>query len=386
MLADDVTVTTAQDGQLTVVERIVTDAPAVRRLSERTPVTDDEDRLYSITDLRLAGAATADGTTVTVTGPATLTYTVDGAVASGGQVRVQLTGGWNRAVDRVAASFSAPGVSAADCYSGPAGSARQCTFSELRGGGVHAEQNGLRQGDRIDLAVQTGPLPANARFVRSGLLGAFAAGLPTVLSGLLLLGYLLLGTVLLRRRRTGPPAPGVPPACVAYVARGELDLVATVLDLVARGHLHLADDRITHGEGDSLSTFEHAVKAAFPPGPLAAARPDRAELLALLDAEARGEGWLSDRPKHVRRAGLVLSAAGVLTTAALALTVGNALIGVAVLIAGLATFAAAPATSARTARGRALGAPAARVESPLAATVAAIQAAAERRHAVVSAQ
>lgn len=381
MLADDVTVTTAQDGQLTVIERIVTDAPAVHRIAERVPVTDDEDRLYSITDLHLSGAATADGTTVTVTGPATLTYTVDGAVAAGGQVRFQVTGGWDRALDRVAADFSAPGMSTADCYAGQPGSSRQCTFSELRSGGAHAEQNMLRQGERIDLAVQTGPLPENARFVPAGPLAAFAPGFPTVLSGLALVLYLLVGASVLRRR-TRPPAPGVPPAYVAYVARGELDLTGTVLDLVARGHLHIADGQVTHSEADPLTPFEEAVKAAFPPGPLAAARPDQAELKALLDAEAHRQGWLSTREPHVRRAGLALVLAGIVLTVVLAVTVGEALIGVAVLIAGLATFAAAPLVPPQTRSGRALGTPAERVESPLATEIDAIQTLAERRSAV----
>lgn len=364
MLADDVTVTTAQDGQLTVIERIVTDAPAVHRIAERVPVTDDEDRLYSVTDLHLSGAASADGTTITVTGPATVSYTVDGAVAAG-QVRFQLTGGWDRAVDRVTAAFSAPGVSAADCYAGQPGSARQCTFSELRSGGAHAEQNGLRQGDRIDLAVQTGPLPENARFVPTGPLAAFAPGFPSVLSGLALVLYLLIGASVVRLRTR---------------LRGELDLTGTVLDLVARGHLHIADGQVSHGEADPLTPFEQAVKTAFPPGPLAAARPDQAELRALLDAETHRHGWLSARQPHVRRAGLILAAAGIVTTVVLALTVGEALIGVALLIAGIATFLAAPLVHTR--RGRASGSPARRAESPLATEIDAIQAMAERRSAV----
>ncbi|WP_409466659.1 hypothetical protein [Amycolatopsis sp. GA6-003] len=364
MLADDVTVTTAQDGQLTVIERIVTDAPARHRIAERVPVSDDEDRLYSITDLQISGAATADGTTVTVTGPATVTYTVDGAVAAG-QVRVQLTGGWDRSVDRVTATFSAPGVSTADCYAGRPGSSRQCTFSELRRGGVHAEQNVLRQGDRIELAVQTGPLPENARFVPTGPLAAFAPGFPTVLGGLALVLYLLIGAGVLRRR-TRP--------------RGELDLTGTVLDLVARGHLRIADGQVSHGEADPLTPFELAVKTAFPPGPLSAARPDQAALRALLDAEAHRHGWLSARQPHVRLAGLLLAAAGIVTTVVLALTVGEALIGVALLIAGIATFLAAPLVQPR--RGRALGTPAGRAQSPLAAEIDAIQALAERRSAV----
>ncbi|MFB9928353.1 hypothetical protein ACFORO_28335 [Amycolatopsis halotolerans] len=366
MLADDVTVTTAQDGQLTVIERIVTDAPAVHRIAERVPVTDDEDRLYSVTDLHLSGAVSANGTTIMVTGPATISYTVDGAVAAG-QVRFQLTGGWDRTVDRVTAAFSAPGVSAADCYAGQPGSSRQCTFSELRSGGAHAEQNVLRQGDRIDLAVQTGPLPENARFVPTGPLAAFAPGFPSALSGLALVLYLLVGAGVLRRRTR---------------LRGELDLTGTVLDLVARGHLHIADGQVSHGEADPLTPFEQAVKTAFPPGPLAAARPDQAELRTLLDAEAHRHGWLSTRQPHVRRAGLILAAAGVVTTVVLALTVGEALIGVALLVAGIATFLAAPLVHTR--RGRALRSPTGRAESPLAAEIGAIQAMAERRSAVAA--
>lgn len=365
MLADDVTVTTAQDGQLTVIERIVTDAPAIHRIAERVPVTDDEDRLYSITELHVSGAASAEGTTVTVTGPATVMYTVDGAVAAG-QVRFQLTGGWDRAVDRVTAAFSGPEVSTADCYAGQPGSSRQCTFSELRSGGAHAEQNGLRKGDRIDLAVHTGPLPENARFLPTGPLAAFAPGFPSVLSGLALVFYLVIGAAVLRRRARS----------------GELDLTGTVLDLVARGHLHIADGQVSHGEADPLTPFEQAVKTAFPPGPLAAARPDQTELRALLDAEAHRHGKLSTKQPHVRRAGLILAAAGIVTTVVLAFTVGEALIGVALLIAGIATSLAAPLVHPR--RGRALGRPTVRAESPLAAEIDAIQAMAERRSAVAA--
>ncbi|GAA3541285.1 hypothetical protein GCM10022222_26100 [Amycolatopsis ultiminotia] len=392
--SDDITVTAARDGRLTVTERVSTNVHAARRLPARVPVTDDEDRLYAITDLQVSGAASVQDDTVTFTGPAILTYSVEGAVTEDGQLRLQLTGGWDQPLNRVTANFTAnvPGVSTADCFAGTTGSARQCTFSEVGDRGVvHAEQDGLARGDRMDLAVQlpAGAMPANARFVPSSpLAAAFAFGPVPAAAFAVLLLFLMLGAAAVgwlrrRDRHIGPPAPGIPPAYVAYVARRELDLTGTVLDLVARGHLRFTEDgQITHGEGDQLSSFEQAVVAAFPPGPLAAVDPDPTQLRALLDVAAHRHGWLSRRPRQLRRAGLVLAAFGVVATVVLAATIGNALVGVAVIVAGLATAAAK--IPARTARGRALGAPAGSAETALAAALDGLLATSERRHAVAS--
>lgn len=388
-LADDITVTAAQDGRLIVTERVSTGTRAAHRLPARVPVTDDQDRLYSVTDVRVSGAASVDGDLVTFTGPGVLAYTVDGAVAATGEVRLPLTGGWDRALSQVKVNFAAPGASTSDCFAGAAGSARQCTFAEIGDHSVvHAEQDGLAAGERMDLAVQlpAGALPANARFVASSpLAAAFAFGPASAVAVGAALLFVLLGAVVVgwlrRRDRQGGPSSGATaPAYVAYVARGEVDVVGTVLDLVARGHLRFAEDRqITHGEGDPLTPFEEAVKAAFPPGPLAAASPDPHRLRALLDEEAYRRGWLSRLPQRLRWAGLGLVALGVLTAVVLATTVGDALVGLAVVVVGLAV--AVVKAPARTARGRALGTPDEPAETSLTAALDGVLAMSRRRYA-----
>ncbi|MBB4686000.1 DUF2207 domain-containing protein [Amycolatopsis jiangsuensis] len=385
---DDITVSAAPDGRFVVTERVST--RATHRLPSRVPVTDERDRLYSVSDVRVSGAAHADDDTVTFTGPAILTYTVDGAVAEDGQVRLQLTGGWDQDLDRVTVNFTASGVSTADCFAGAVGSARQCTFSEIGDRGVvHAEQDGLTHGDRMDLAVQlpAGALPANARFVSSSpLIEAFAFGPAAAVAFGTVLLLVLAGaavTAWLRRRDRSAGPPAAAPAYVAYVARGELDLAGTVLDLVDRGHLRFTEEwQITHGDGEALDPFEQAVKATFRPGPLAVVDPDLPRLRALLDGEAHRRGWLSRRPERLRRAGFGLAGLGVLATVVLALTIGNALVGFAVLVAGLAlTLVRIPA---RTARGRALGTPREPAETALAVVLDGVLATSRRRHAVAS--
>ncbi|WP_239154152.1 DUF2207 domain-containing protein [Amycolatopsis sp. FDAARGOS 1241] len=218
------TATAHPDGSVTVVERVTTTAPATHRIALRVPVTDDENRVYTVRDARVTGAGhlteDAGGITAGYTGDATLTYTVDGAVAGGGQVRWPVTGGWDQDLTTLTARLSAPGIptspistppisaspiSTVDCYAGAAGSARHCTFSELGAGGVATvEQDGLRRGDRVDLVVQVPPgaLAENARFVRVSPVTDFLTGpgIPLVALAVLLAGAA--ATWLRRRRET----------------------------------------------------------------------------------------------------------------------------------------------------------------------------------------
>ncbi|MDT8909357.1 DUF2207 domain-containing protein [Amycolatopsis sp. PS_44_ISF1] len=403
-VTDDVTVTGGRDGSLTVTERVTTGGPAVHRIPLRAPATAKQDRVYAIGNVHLTGghAETGrDGVTATFTGgPATLSYTVDGAVDDTGRLRWSVTGGWDTGLNRVTATFTppVPGMSTADCFAGAPGSARQCTFSEIgEHGVVRVEQDGLARGDRIDLAVQLPPgsLPANARFVPvSTIAAAFAFG-PVPAVGLIVLALaLLLGALavagLRRRDRATTRATRVtvvPPAYAAIV-EDRLDLAGTALDLAARGHLHFtetdgADWLVTRGEGDELRDFERTVLMAFDGPRLSEARPlDPEALRTRLRADAVREGWLSRWPVRVRRLGFALLASGVLTTAVLTFTVGDALLGVWVIVAGLALIAAAPGLPRRTARGRTLTAPPRPGDEALAAALDGVLALSERRRAL----
>ncbi|MFI5612356.1 DUF2207 domain-containing protein [Amycolatopsis sp. NPDC051903] len=203
------TATAQPDGSVTVVERVTITAPATHRIALRVPVTDDENRVYTVRDARVTGAGhlaeDAGGVTASYTGDATLTYTVDGAVAAGGQVRWPVTGGWDQDLTTLTARLRAPGISTVDCFAGAVGSARHCTFSELGADGVATvEQDGLRGGDRVDLVVQVPPgaLAGNARFVPVSPVADFlkGPGIPLVALVVLLAGAA--ATWLQRRRGT----------------------------------------------------------------------------------------------------------------------------------------------------------------------------------------
>ncbi|WP_328606612.1 DUF2207 domain-containing protein [Amycolatopsis sp. NBC_00345] len=407
-VTDDVAVTAARDGSLTVTERVTTSGHAVHRIPLRVPATENQDRRYAIDHVRITGGHVetgADGVVATFDGgTATLTYTVDGAVDDGGQLRWQVTGGWDTDVARVTAAFTppVPGMSTADCFAGSPGSARQCTFSEIGDHGVvRVEQDGLARGDRIDLAVRlpAGALPANARFVPvSTVAAAFVFG-PVAAVGLSVLAVLLLLGALavwwLRRRDRIPTKPispttttVVPPAYAAIVNGDRLDLAGTALDLAARGHLRFTETdganwQVTRGEGDELRDFERTVLAAFDVPRLSEVRAlDPKALRDRLRADAVREGWLSRLPARARRLGLGLLALGVVATAVLTFTVGYALLGVAVVVAGLALVAAAPSLPRRTARGRALAAPPRPDDEALEAALDGVLALSERRRAL----
>jgi hypothetical protein len=398
-VTDDVTVTAARNGSLTVTERVTTSRPAVHRIPLRVPATEAQDRVYAIDNVRITGGHVetgADGVVATFDGgTATLTYTVDGAVDDGGQLRWQVTGGWDADLARVNAAFTppVPGMSTADCFAGSPGSARQCTFSEIGDRGVvRVEQDGLARGDRIDLAVRlpAGALPANARFVPvSTVVAAFVFG-PVAAVGLGVLALLLLlGAVavwwLRRRDRTATATTVVPPAYAAIVAEDRLDLAGTALDLAARGHLHFAETDgadwfVTRGEGDELRDFERTVLAAFDVPRLSEVRAlDPESLRDRLRADAVREGWLSRLPGRARRLGLGLTALGLVAMVVLTFTVGYALLGVAVVVAGLALVVAAPVLPRRTARGRTLAAPPGPDDETLAAALDGVLALSERR-------
>ncbi|MGW4483444.1 DUF2207 domain-containing protein [Amycolatopsis sp. NPDC004368] len=194
------------DGSLTVTEHVT--GPATHRISLRVPVTDAETRVYAVHDARLTGSGhlgqDSGGLRVTYSGPATLTYTLDGAVTADGQVRWPVSGGWDADLTTVTATLAAPAISTVDCYAGAVGSARHCTFSELGAGGVaRAEQDGL-PGGRVDLVVQVPPgaLAANASSAPTAPVEVFFAGPGIPLVALLVLLSAAAATWLHRRRAT----------------------------------------------------------------------------------------------------------------------------------------------------------------------------------------
>jgi hypothetical protein len=190
--AADIAVKVQLDGTLSVTEKVTVPAGQrlIRHIPLRIPAGTAQDRVYTIRDVKAAGAGTAEltGNQLVVSlrgGESALTYTVDGAVAelSGGQqVRWQLADGWDTELARITASVTAPvrEMSSVECFAGPIGSSRQCTLSEIDDTGiVRVEQDGLKVGDRVDLAIQLPPgtVPANARFEQAnGVADAFAFG------------------------------------------------------------------------------------------------------------------------------------------------------------------------------------------------------------------
>ncbi|MDT7727410.1 MAG: hypothetical protein QOI21_3986 [Actinomycetota bacterium] len=282
----DVALKMLRDGSLSVTETV--NVPGgqqlVRRIPLRVAAGEDQDRLYTIRDAKVAGPGKAeqDGDQLVLTlsgGESVATYTVDGAVAdlSGNQqVRWQLASGWDAELTKVTASFVAPApeTSSVDCFAGPLGSGRQCSLSELDHSGiVRVEQDGLNAGERIDLAVRLPPgtVPANARFEQVKTVANAFSLTPLTGIGFAALALFLIAGVLavwwLRRRdvralsagsepvdmllrdadRVYFASPdGVLPGQVGRVVDETVDVVditATVVDLAVRNYLWIAEVR-----------------------------------------------------------------------------------------------------------------------------------------------
>ena len=419
--AADVALKILRDGTLSVTEKVTVPGgrQLVRRIPQRVTAGNDQDRVYTIRDAKAAGAGKAEltGDRLVLTlggGESTVTYTVDGAVAdlSGNQqVRWQLASGWDTDLAKVTASFIAPvrESSSVDCFTGPIGSSQQCSLSEVDHSGiVRVEQDGLKAGDRVDLAVQMplGTVPANARFAEVARTANAFSLTPLVGIGFAALALLLILGALavwwLRKRDVGTLSTdsgpvdvllrdgdhvyfaspdGVLPGQVGTVVDetvNVVDISATVVDLAVRNYLWIAE---VHGAAgaldwqlsrrnpadDHLLDFERAIFNALLP----------AGVDSVLLSELRGRGWLdlravSDamyndvvrkrwfarRPDSGRNRltwlGVALVALGLASTVALTFTVGYALLGVAVAVAGAALTSGAGWVPSRTARGRAL--------------------------------
>jgi hypothetical protein len=419
--AADVALKILRDGTLSVTEKVTVPGgrQLVRRIPQRVSAGNNQDRVYTIRDAKAAGAGKAEltGDQLVLTlggGESTVTYTVDGAVAdlSGNQqVRWQLASGWDTDLAKVTASFIAPvrESSSVDCFTGPIGSSQQCSLSEVDDSGiVRVEQDGLKAGDRVDLAVQMPPgtVPANARFEEvaraanafslTPLVGIGSAALALLLIlGALAVWWLRKRDVSALSTDSGPvdvllrdgdhvyfaSPDGVLPGQVGTVVDetvNVVDISGTVVDLAVRNYLWIAEVRGATGAldwqlsrrnpaDDHLLDFERAIFDALLP----------AGVDSVLLSELRGRGWLdlravSDamyndvvrkrwfarRPDSGRNRltwlGVGLVALGLASTVALTFTVGYAHLGVAVAVAGAALTSGAGWVPSRTARGRAL--------------------------------
>jgi hypothetical protein len=413
----DVALKVLRDGTLSVTEHVTVPGgrQLVSRVPLRVPASDDQDRVFSVRDVKTEGAAqsqlTGDQLVLTfAAGTGSVTYTVDGAVADQNgrqQARWQVASGFDTPLAKLTASFLAPSpeLSPVDCFAGPVGSSQRCTLAELdHTGVVRLEQNDVRPGDRVDLLVglPPGTVPATAKFADIGLLAnAFALTPLTGIVFAVLLVLLAAAAVFVWRRRrqdagalataTGPvevllrdgdrvffaSPDGVLPGQVGTVVDETVDVVdisATVVDLAVRNYLWLAevpgpDWQIARRNppDEHLHDFERAVYETL--------LPDGTDAVLVSQLRARGgldlrkisdamyadvvtKRWFSRRPDTARGRltglGAGIFALGLAATAVLTFTAGYALLGVAVALAGLAVIAVAALLPSRTARGRAL--------------------------------
>ncbi|SDZ38279.1 Predicted membrane protein [Amycolatopsis xylanica] len=359
----DLELKVGRDGKLNVTDKVKIPGgkQLVRVIPLRVPATGDQDRVFSVPEIKAEGPATfsQDADKVTITYPAgesTVRYTVDGAVADldgGQQLRWQLASGWSEPIARVTASVIAPvrELSLVNCFAGPIGSDQQCTLAEVDHTGiVRVEHDDLKQGDRVDLSVglPAGSVPANARFEAiSGAAGAFALTTAVGIGFGLLALLLLAGALLVWRLRkrdadalaggSGPvdvlqrdgghvtfvSPDGVLPGQVGTVVDETVDVVdisATVVDLAVRNYLWIAE--VPSGSGtvdwqlsrrnpadENLHDFERAIFEAL--------LPDGTDTVLLSEIRSRGsldlrkvsdamytdvvrKGWFARRPDSGR--------------------------------------------------------------------------------------
>lgn len=359
----DMALKVERDGKLTVTEtvKIPGGKQLVRTIPLRVAATADQDRVYTVPEIKTEGPATvsqgADHVTVTYpAGDSVVTYKVDGAVADldgQQQLRWQLASGWSEPMARVTASVIAPvrELSLINCFAGPIGSDQQCTLAEVDHTGiVRVEHDDLKQGDRVDLVIglPAGSVPANARFdAITGAAGAFALTAPVGIGLGVLILLLLAGALFvwrLRRRDAAALAGGTEPVDVLQRA-GEhvtfvspdgvlpgqvgtvidetvdvVDISATVVDLAVRNYLWIAEVPNSAGTldwqlsrrnpaDDNLHDFERAIFETL--------LPDGTDNVLLSEIRSRGsldlravsdamyadvvrKGWFARRPDSGR--------------------------------------------------------------------------------------
>jgi hypothetical protein len=401
-----------RDGLLSVREQVFVQAR--KTMTRRQPLriqAGDIDRVFTVRNIEVRGKGSAEVTGDELVmelgeGATTVSYTVDGAVTNTGdhqEVRWQVAGGWDVTVRSLRASFVAPEPpSNVECLAGRRGSEEPCSQAITDSGQVlRVEQQDLRAGDRVDLAVS---LPAGtvggagdaefddtsaSAFALTPVSGIGLGVLALVLAG----GFVVLWLARGRDARAlaadvGPvellvtdggrvafaSPDGVLPGEVGTVVDERVDVAdvtATVVDLAVRNYLSVrraGEDWVLvrrNPPDAALTGYERAVWRAV------LGDADEVSLSALrgrpLDLSAAREelyagvvrhDWFARRPDHERTrwllAGIVVAALGVAATVVLALTIGYALLGVAVVIGGLGLALGARFMPARTKRGSVL--------------------------------
>ncbi|MBP2476585.1 hypothetical protein JOF53_005457 [Crossiella equi] len=416
----DVALRLERDGKLSVTEQVtVPEGQSVTRtVPLRVAAGDDVERVFTVSAAAVEGKGRVEQNAEELTfrldgGAAKISYTVLGAVADAGDaqdVRWQVSGGWSTDVDSVEVNFVSPKPpTSVTCLAGLPGSATLCTNAQVVAGEAASARNiGLKQGERVDLAVglEPGTVPANARFDQGSTLAKAFALTPLTLGGLGGLAVLLLGGIALlwyargrdakalasdvgpvqvliadEQSRVSFASPdGVLPGQVGTVVDEHVDVVdvtATVVDLAVRNYVWI--EEITSGTGvanwrivrrnppdDYLTVYERAVYDTLFAGErdqvlLSGLRGGALDLTGVRDAlytDVVERQWFTRRPDTERTrwwwVGLGLTGLGVVATLLLAFTTTYALLGLAVVVAGIALTIGARSMPARTRRGSAL--------------------------------
>ncbi|OHT87815.1 DUF2207 domain-containing protein [Mycobacteroides saopaulense] len=410
----------ADDGTLNVTETITPakDQVLQRYLPLATMVEGNRIQHFEVNTPASTGNAetSADSAALTITarGPATVTYTVRGAVADvdGHQhVTWPFASGWSSALHDVTASFVSPSTkpSSPECSLGTPGSQTRCTAAQLDHLGViRVQQNELPPDSFAVFSVMlpAGTVPPSAVFTAiPGAPGPFALTWPSIaaLTGLGVITTALAGWVVIARRRdtqaaeipvtpAGPlvhdadgtrfAAPdGVLPGQVGTVVDlrvDAVDLTATIVDLAVRGYLWIAETTTPGAQldwqisrraptDDLLTAYETRLLNALLPQDTETvfassfqspgSRLDLGAIPEAMYTDAQRHRWFRRSPEHLgalTRYGIGALLGGVVITAALALSVGSAMIGVAVCGAGAVSALAGMLLPVRTARGRLL--------------------------------
>lgn len=403
-----------KDGSLSVTEQVFVQARKSmnRRVPLRIQADDDQDRVYSVRDVKVRGNATTEVTDAEFVmrfgeGATTVTYLVDGGVTDveGHQeLRWQVASGWDTKVRLLRASFIAPDQpESIVCLAGALGSTSPCQSALTDSGQIlRVVQEGLPVGDRVDLQVDLpgGTVGANARFDDIGTANAFAL---TTASGvglgafvvLLLGGFVLLWLARGRDARAlatdvGPvellmsgeggrvafaSPDGVLPGEVGTVVDEHVDVAdvtATVVDLAVRNYIGIREigpeewRLVRRNPPDAaLTDYERAVYTtvfgAADEVSLTELRTRGVDLTAVRDAmyaDVVSREWFARRPDHDRSlwslVGVLLAVIGAAATVVLALTVGHALLGLALMVGGFGLALGARMMPARTKRGSVL--------------------------------
>ena len=352
----------------------------------------------------LGDTVDADERTVTLT----FDYDVSGAVAEtadGLEVRWPVVQGFDRPIADATVEWNAPDVVWLQCLTGPQGSSRPCTVSQLVDVSVPTmQQRDVAVGEQVvgilGLDSDSGVTPTATAQPRASLERSFTAsgGPLSIALVVLVLGLAFPAWLWLTRgrdavgRRPGPVQPistvdgelmFCPPSAVRPGQMGTLvderadvvDVSSTIVDLAVRNYLFVEElPRTLHGRhdwvlrrrnapGEELLPYERAVfDAMFSRGddvPVSrleeVLRNELGDVQALMYADMVGQGWFKERPDAVRSrwttAGWVLFGAGAVLTVVLALASRFGLVGLAVVIAGATLAVAGQSTPARTSRG-----------------------------------